>query len=162
VRRALEHGHRAHDARRFDLLIFDWDGTLADSTSIIAEALAARLSRRGMRVPDDVAARYVIGLGLADASSTSRPSFPPPTIHGVRALPRPLPAREAEIPLFDGARELLVELRQAGYRLAVATGKTRVGLDRALTAPRRSRRCSTRRVVPDEGAPSRIPTCCTI
>jgi phosphoglycolate phosphatase len=122
-------------SRRFDLLIFDWDGTLADSTSIIAEALQRACHDLGCGVPDDVAARYVIGLGLADALKHIAPELPTADYPRLSARYRDhYLAREAEIPLFDGARELLVELRQSGYRLAVATGKTRMGLDRALAA----------------------------
>jgi len=119
--------------RTFDLLIFDWDGTLADSTSIIAEALQRACSDIGCCVPDDVAARYVIGLGLADALKHIAPELPTTDYPKLSARYRDhYLAREAEIPLFEGARELLVDFRQAGYRLAVATGKSRVGLDRAL------------------------------
>jgi phosphoglycolate phosphatase len=121
--------------RRFDLLIFDWDGTLADSTCIIAEALQRACRDIGCGVPDDVAARYVIGLALTDALKHVAPELPSADYPRLSARYRDhYLAREAEIPLFDGARELLVELRQSGYRLAVATGKTRVGLDRALAA----------------------------
>lgn len=119
--------------RNFDLLIFDWDGTLADSTSIIAEALQRACRDIGCGVPDDVAARYVIGLGLADALKHIAPELPTADYPKLSARYRDhYLAREAEIPLFEGVRELLVDFRQAGYRLAVATGKSRVGLDRAL------------------------------
>lgn len=120
-------------ARRFDLVIFDWDGTLADSTGIIAHALQCACRDTGCRVPDDEAARYVIGLGLADALRHVAPDLPPEDYPRLSAHYRNhYLAREGEIPLFDGARQLLSELRAAGVRLAVATGKTRVGLNRAL------------------------------
>lgn len=119
--------------RRFDLLVFDWDGTLADSTAIIAHALQTACRDLGCTVPDDVAARYVIGLGLVDTLRYLAPDL------DAREYPR-LSARyrehylahEARIPLFEGVPELLTELRNGGYRLAIATGKSRVGLDRAL------------------------------
>ena len=53
--------------RRFDLIVFDWDGTLVDSTTLIAESLQQACRDLGVAVPDDAAARYVIGLGLTDA-----------------------------------------------------------------------------------------------
>jgi len=119
--------------RRFELIVFDWDGTLVDSTALIAESLQQACRDLGLPVPDDAAARYVIGLGLADAMKSVAPELP---LHrhselGARYREHYL-AREAGIPLFAGARELLAELDAAGYLLAVATGKTRAGLARSL------------------------------
>lgn len=143
--------------RRFDLLVFDWDGTLADSTTIIAEALQCACRDLGCAVPDDVEARYVIGLGLADALRHVAPELP------VRDYPRLSAryrdhylAREAQIPLFDGARELLRDLRDTGYRLAIATGKSRVGLDRALAFHRLTSAFDATRCA-DEGQPKPHP-----
>jgi len=119
--------------RRFALIVFDWDGTLADSTALIADSLQQACRDIGEPVPDDVDARFVIGLGLADAMKLVAPDLPPsryPEL-GARYGEHYL-AREPEIPLFEGARELLVELDAAGYRLAVATGKTRAGLARSM------------------------------
>jgi phosphoglycolate phosphatase len=119
--------------RRFDLIVFDWDGTLVDSTTLIVEALQHACRELGLPVPDDAAARFVIGLGLADAMKLVAPDLPHsryPEL-GARYGEHYL-AREPEIPLFEGARELLVELDAAGYRLAVATGKTRAGLARSM------------------------------
>jgi phosphoglycolate phosphatase len=119
--------------RRFELLVFDWDGTLADSTAIIAQALQNACRDMGCAVPDDLAARYVIGLGLVDALRHVAPALDAQHYPRLSARYREhYLAREAEIPLFEGVRELLAELRGGGYRLAVATGKSRVGLDRAL------------------------------
>ena len=119
--------------RRFDLIVFDWDGTLVDSTTLISEALQQACRDLGQPVPDDAAARYVIGLGLADAMKRVAPELPPcryPEL-GARYREHYL-AREAAIPLFAGARELLADLDAAGYLLAIATGKTRAGLARSL------------------------------
>jgi phosphoglycolate phosphatase len=119
--------------RRFDLLIFDWDGTLADSTGIIAHALQCACRDVGCAVPAEDDARYVIGLGLADALRHVAPALAPNDYPRLSARYREhYLAREADIPLFPGARSLLAELRAHGYRLGVATGKSRVGLDRAL------------------------------
>jgi phosphoglycolate phosphatase len=119
--------------RRFDLVIFDWDGTLADSTGIIAQALQYACRDMGCAIPDDEAARYVIGLGLADALRHVAPALAPVDYPRLSARYREhYLAREAEIPLFPGARSLLADLRVQGHRLGVATGKSRAGLDRAL------------------------------
>ena len=132
-----EHGPRPDSSRmntrRFDLVIFDWDGTLADSTGIIANALQCACRDMGCEVPNDEAARYVIGLGLADALRHVAPSLAPEDYPLLSAHYRNhYLSREPEIPLFPGTRRLLGELRILGYRLGVATGKSRVGLDRAL------------------------------
>ena len=119
--------------RRFDLLIFDWDGTLADSTGIIAHALQCACRDVGCAVPDEEAARYVIGLGLADALRHVAPELAPADYPRLSARYREhYLAREADIPLFPGTRALLGEFRERGFRLGIATGKSRVGLDRAL------------------------------
>ena len=121
--------------RRFALIVFDWDGTLADSTALIAQSIQLACIDVGQPPPDDVAARFVIGLGLADALRTVAPALPRERYGELSARYRDhYHARESDIPLFDGARELLAELDAAGYKLAVATGKSRRGLDRALSA----------------------------
>ena len=119
--------------RRFRLLAFDWDGTLADSTSIIAGALQQACRDLGLPAPDDLAARYVIGLGLIDAIRHVAPTLPADDY--VRLSERyrfHYFARDAEIPLFAGAREMLDELDARGFLLAIATGKSRAGLSHAL------------------------------
>ncbi|MEO6927736.1 MAG: HAD-IA family hydrolase [Casimicrobiaceae bacterium] len=144
-------------ARRFRLIAFDWDGTLADSTSIIADAIRAACGDVGAEVPDPVAARYVIGLGLADALRHVAPSLPAARHADLAARYRHhYLARDGEIPLFDGAVELLRELDDAGYFLAVATGKSRKGLDRALAHHGLARRFHVTRTA-DEGRPKPYP-----
>jgi phosphoglycolate phosphatase len=121
--------------RRYRLVVFDWDGTLADSTDIIAEALRGACADVGLPVPDAASARYVIGLGLRDALAHVAPALPPERYPELSLhYRRRFLARDPDIPLFVGARELLDELADAGYLLAVATGKTRIGLDRAMAA----------------------------
>jgi phosphoglycolate phosphatase len=120
--------------RRFRLLVFDWDGTLADSAAIIATAIQSACSDLELAVPDDTAARYVIGLGLADALRHVAPELS--VAEHARFSDRyrhHYLSQDPQIGLFPGAVELLGELRDAGFLLAVATGKTRVGLDRALS-----------------------------
>jgi len=120
--------------RRFGLIVFDWDGTLVDSTTLIGEALQHACRDLGLPVPDDAAARYVIGLGIADAMQLIAPDFPPNRYPELGAHYRAhYLVRESEVPLFEGVRELLAELAAAGFQLAIATGKTRAGLARSLT-----------------------------
>ena len=119
--------------QRFRLLVFDWDGTLADSTAIIAGAIQRACADLRLPVPDDAAARFVIGLGLADAMRHVAPSLPA-SDHPLLSerYRRHYLARDPEIPLFAGAREMLDELDARGFLLAIATGKSRAGLARAL------------------------------
>ena len=143
--------------RRYRLLVFDWDGTLADSTSIIATALQAACRDVGEPVPDDVSARFVIGLGLADALAHVAPALPVERHPELSARYRHhYLARDAQIPLFEGAAELLAHLHSEGFMLAVATGKTRVGLDRALAGCALGERFHATRCA-DEGRPKPHP-----
>jgi len=119
--------------RRFRFVVFDWDGTLADSTAIIALALQQACRDVGEPVPGDVDARYVIGLGLADALKHVAPKLPAERYPMLVARYRHhYLAQDGSIPLFGGVRELLAEMNAGGYLLGVATGKSRTGLDRAL------------------------------
>jgi phosphoglycolate phosphatase len=121
--------------KRFDLLIFDWDGTLMDSAACIASSLQAACRDLDLAVPSDRDARYVIGLGLSDAMAHILP--------GLEASQYPRVSEryrhhflqgDSATTLFQGAAEMLRGLREAGHLLAVATGKSRRGLDRALEA----------------------------
>lgn len=120
-------------ARRYDLIVFDWDGTLMDSTAVIAGSIQAACRDLGLEVPGDEAARHVIGLGLEQALRYAVPDAPE-SMYGplVERYRHHFLAQDKAIPLFDGARETLAELHDAGYWLAVATGKSRMGLDRVL------------------------------
>ncbi len=119
--------------RRYSLVVFDWDGTLSDSTAIIASSIQEALRDLGEPVPDDTAARFVIGLGLDDAIRSVAPALPASRYGEVAQRYRHhYLAREDDIPLFAGAADMLGELEAAGHYLAVATGKSRRGLDHAL------------------------------
>ena len=119
--------------KRYDLIVFDWDGTVMDSTAVIAGSIQAACRDLDLAVPDNEAARHVIGLGLAQALRHAVPDAP-------EAMYEPLIARyrhhflaqDRAIPLFEGAHETIAELHGTGYWLGVATGKSRMGLDRAL------------------------------
>lgn len=120
-------------AKRFDLIIFDWDGTLMDSAAAIVAAIQAASCDLGLAPPSDESARHIIGLGLHDALQGVLPDLDPSQYPLVAERYRHhYLARDHELQLFVGAFELIRVLNDAGFMLAVATGKSRVGLDRAL------------------------------
>ena len=121
--------------RRFDLIAFDWDGTLMDSTAIIASSIQRACADLGLPVPSDAAANHVIGLGLTDALAYAAPTLAKAMVpQMVERYRHHYLSRDADLPLFAGVREIVVALKEAGYFVAVATGKSRVGLDRALNS----------------------------
>ena len=120
-------------ARRFDLVVFDWDGTLFDSTRLIARCIQNACADVGTAVPSDRDASYVIGLGLADALRHAAPDLPPARYRELGERYRHhYVASQNDIVLFDGTLEMLQALKQRNHWLGVATGKTRRGLDDAL------------------------------
>jgi len=154
---------------RFRLLVFDWDGTLADSTAIIAAAIQQACCDLNLPVPVESAAKFVIGLGLADALRQVAPTLAPGDYPRLSERYREhYLARDADIPLFAGAREMLDALHVRGHLLAVATGKSRVGLARALARQRLEHRFVASRCA-DEGFPKphpdmllRLMECCGV
>jgi phosphoglycolate phosphatase len=121
--------------KQFDLIVFDWDGTLMDSTATIVTCIQEAARDLGLPVPDEKQASYVIGLGLQDAMEAVLPGldarhYP----HMVERYRYHYLSKDNGLTLFDGVRDMLAELSQHGYFLAVATGKSRVGLNRALDA----------------------------
>jgi phosphoglycolate phosphatase len=120
--------------RRFDLVVFDWDGTLMDSAAAIVASVQGACADLGLEVPPAEAARYIIGLGLGDALRHLLPSLEPTRYGELAERYRDhYLARDQQITLFAGAEELVRRMRTAGTLLAVATGKTRRGLDRAFS-----------------------------
>ena len=121
--------------KQFDLIVFDWDGTLMDSTSTIVKCIQAAARDLGLPVPRDAAASHVIGLGLLEAMQAVMPDVDP-KFHPrmVERYRYHFLSRDHELTLFPGVNEMLQELSQQAYFLAVATGKSRVGLNRALNA----------------------------
>lgn len=121
--------------KQFDLIVFDWDGTLMDSTATIVTCIQAAAKDLGLPIPDRKSASYVIGLGLQDAMEAVLPGLEAKYYpHMVERYRYHYLAKDKGLTLFDGVREMLNELAQQGYFLAVATGKSRVGLNRALDA----------------------------
>ncbi|OGS80710.1 MAG: HAD family hydrolase [Gallionellales bacterium GWA2_55_18] len=120
-------------AKRYDLIVFDWDGTVMDSTAVIVDSIQSACRDLDLTVPDDEMARHVIGLGLNQALRHAVPDAPESMYESLVARYRHhFLAQGQAIPLFDGARETIAELHGAGYWLGIATGKNRAGLDRAL------------------------------
>jgi phosphoglycolate phosphatase len=121
--------------KQFDLLVFDWDGTLMDSTGTIAAAIQAAFQDVGLPVPSDKAARYVIGYGMQEAMQYLAPEASPAQITAVVAeYRRHYLAQDQHVTLYDGVVEALPQFIEAGFQLAVATGKSRAGLDRVLAS----------------------------
>jgi phosphoglycolate phosphatase len=119
--------------KRYDLLVFDWDGTLVDSAAHIVESIQAACRDLELPVPSDAQARYIIGLGLADAMAHLLPALPPARYPDVAERYRHHYTRgDQRVRLFEGAREGIERLHARGFLLGVATGKSRRGLDRAL------------------------------
>jgi phosphoglycolate phosphatase len=120
--------------KQFDLIVFDWDGTLMDSTATIVKCIQAAARDLGLPVPNKELAAHVIGLSLSDAMQKAIPDLDPglyPKM--VERYRYHYLAKDHELTLFDGAREMLDDLAKQGYFLAVATGKSRVGLTRAMS-----------------------------
>jgi phosphoglycolate phosphatase len=120
----------------YELLIFDWDGTLADSIGRIVEAMREAAVLSDMPVRDDVAIKGIIGLGLPEAIRTLYPDISGSDLIDFRQryADRYMAMDVEPSKLFDDVLDSLEHFRAQGYRLAVATGKARRGLDRVLKA----------------------------
>jgi len=132
---------------QFDLIIFDWDGTLVDSIEWIARCLKKAGERCGLPVPEHQAAKDVIGLSIDQAMKKLYPDADEHT----QAWLIECYSHEyfshtvSRDDLFAGVYDMLHRLKDEGYQLAVATGKTRAGLDEALTGTgTRALFCATR------------------
>ena len=123
-----ESGHRA-----FDLIVFDWDGTLMDSTATISDSIRAAARDLGLAVPDPQRASWVIGLGLHDSLRHAVPDLEQGRVRAfVERYRAHFLAAEMRLKPFPGIETLLEFLLRSGQTMAVATGKSRSGLDRAL------------------------------
>ncbi|ABX37909.1 MULTISPECIES: HAD family hydrolase [Delftia] len=125
-----------HRARRFDLIAFDWDGTLSDSTAVIVKCIQAAVADVGGTPPSDEAASYVIGMALMPALARAAPDVPPEKYPELGNRYRHhFIKHQDDISLFAGVLPMLAALRERGHLLAVATGKSRRGLNDALQDP---------------------------
>lgn len=120
--------------QRFNLLVFDWDGTLMDSEARIVACLRAAIDDLELESRDDASLKNIIGLGLAEAINTLYPGSDGKLHKEMvdRYRYHFLTANPTSSELFEGAEQTLKNLAEAGYLLAVATGKGRVGLDKVL------------------------------
>ncbi|MDR0934510.1 MAG: HAD-IA family hydrolase [Burkholderiaceae bacterium] len=119
--------------QNFDLIVFDWDGTLMDSTAAIVKSIQASAQTLGLPMPDRETAAHVIGLGLNEAMKAAMPDADPAIYPRMAEQYRHYyPRFTQEITLFDGVMEMLEDLAGRGYAMAVATGKSRSGLNRVL------------------------------
>lgn len=120
--------------QRLNLLVFDWDGTLMDSEARIVACIQAAIEDLGLEPREVASISNIIGLGLHEAINTLYPGSDN-TLHQAmteRYRYHFLTANPTRSELFAGAEETVRSLNEAGYMLAVATGKGRVGLDKVL------------------------------
>ena len=121
--------------RQFDLIAFDWDGTLFDSTAIITRCIQLAVGDVGGKVPSDQDAAYVIGLGLMQALAHAAPDVPKAKYPELGArYKHHYVAHQNDISLFKGVLAMLADLNARQHWLAVATGKSRPGLNEVLQA----------------------------
>lgn len=114
--------------------IFDWDGTLCDSTSKIVRCMRAAARQVGLADLEDAELMNVIGLGLPEAIASLYPDISEQVAQALRdAYSKSFISDDASpSPFFEGVEETLHGLREDGFHLAIATGKSRKGLDRVL------------------------------
>ncbi len=118
---------------QFDLIVWDWDGTLANSTGMITRAILQAAEPVGLPALTERAASSIIGLGLKEAIHALYGEILPEQAQALAAqYTANYYAGESEIPLFEGAVETIKTLNKRGFKLAVATGKSRRGLNLAL------------------------------
>jgi phosphoglycolate phosphatase len=120
---------------RTELIVFDWDGTLIDSAARIVEAVQNAIGAAGLPERDAASIRHVIGLGMPEAVATLYPDAPADAQQRLlcyyrEAFADAIVRRSA--PLFDGVERTVAQLEASGYMLAIATGKSRSGLQRDL------------------------------
>lgn len=119
---------------RFDLIIFDWDGTLVDSINWIVMSLSDAAEKCGCQVPEEQAIKDIIGLSIEKATDTLFPTLNKETRQQLMTCYSEefFSKQILKDDLFAGVEKMLIDLKQKGYLLAVATGKNKIELDRAL------------------------------
>tara|TARA_B110000902_G_scaffold259745_1_gene331569 strand:+ start:84 stop:770 length:687 start_codon:yes stop_codon:yes gene_type:complete len=122
------------NSKTIKLVIFDWDGTISDSVARIVSSMQSAATELDMAVPTYLEVKEIIGLGLTEAAFRL---FPQATREQVFQLQTSYSQHyrtedSAPCPFFLGVEETLQQLKADGYQLAVATGKSRAGLDRVL------------------------------
>lgn len=119
--------------KHFDLIVFDWDGTLVDSTQLIVDSVIAASIDVGLNEPEPSAVRGIIGLGLQEALIELFGHISEVQLQQMVARYRfHYFTEDHQVPLFDGVFEAIIDLEKQGFMLAVATGKGRRGLNQSL------------------------------
>ena len=131
----------------YNLLVFDWDGTLVDSIERIVTSLQNASQKVTGASVTEAAARDVIGLGLTEAIQRLHPEMNAEQVHHVAEAYKQHYLHENPVPanLFEGVKEFLDELIHQGFTLAIATGKSRTGLDHSLQEHQLASRFTTTR-----------------
>jgi phosphoglycolate phosphatase len=118
---------------KYRLVIFDWDGTVMDSTSLIAECIQLAAADCDLVPPSTIAAKHIIGLGIVDSTKLLFPALDDVGLrHFAERYRAHYVPRDGEVKLFDGIENVLNGLAHKARFLAVATGKPRRGLERAF------------------------------
>jgi len=119
--------------KRYDLIVFDWDGTLMDSTGLIARCIQWAAEDLTLQVPDEQAAKQIIGLGLQDSTRQLFPDLSDADqLRFATRFRHHYIVRDHEAPLYEGVRDMLADLKREDRFMAVATGKPRAGLARSF------------------------------
>ena len=150
-------------AQNFDLIIFDWDGTLMDSTANIVRAIQGACQDLGFNKPTDKEAAFIIGLSLPEAFKILCPEMNSDTFPKLVAAYQEHFALGEPV-LFEGVYEGLEHLQKSDLPLAVATGKGRHGLNRAMEITQTTSLFDTTRTVtecPSKPHPEMILSICT-
>ena len=120
---------------QYELIVFDWDGTLMDSTGHIINCMQQAISQLDLAPLNDSAISHIIGLGLNEAAYVLYPDASPKTIVQLADTYRDIWLNHPlETPLFANAYNLIRSLNEQNYFLGVATGKSRRGLDKVLAS----------------------------
>jgi phosphoglycolate phosphatase len=144
--------------RDCELVIFDWDGTVVDSTPTIAQAILSACSDIGVHVQDPHSASYVIGLGLQDALARVAPGITAQQQQRlIERFRHHYLSRDQSLKPFPGITDVLADIQKTGLPLAVATGKSRAGLDRSFEATQTGHFFQASRCA-DETDPKPAPT----
>ncbi|WP_199243920.1 HAD family hydrolase [Bacterioplanes sanyensis] len=119
---------------KYELVVFDWDGTLVDSTGRIVDSMQRAAAAQGLATVSDFAVQNIIGLGLPEALETLWPGMGAEQQAAMTEVYARYFVSDSSVSMdfFPGAHALLDRLRASGRNLAVATGKSRRGLDRML------------------------------
>lgn len=120
----------------YRLVIFDWDGTLVDSQAQIITCVQSAYRQLELPPPTNSAIRHIVGLSLEQAISRLNPELDYDTVDQLAEAYRDIAFSEKDhaSDLFNGAKECLELLRQQDLYLAIATGKSRRGLNAAMDA----------------------------